>query len=349
MRKWLTIMQVCFTYVGTVVGAGFATGQEILQFFTKYGWMATATIGLSSLLFIWIGTKLMSLAQEIQAQSYEDLNRLLFGERAGVWVSRFTFVIMFGVTTVMLAGGGSVFAEQLHLSYQTGLLITLFLAYIVLSKGISAIVAVNSFVVPLMVLFSCAAVIFTWDTPGSNNWLVRTTDDSAFRVWAAPLLYSAFNLSMAQAVLVPLGSMIKDKSILRLGGLLGGLVIGLMLLAGHFALSAQMPGISQFEIPMAHIFYKAAPFLQIMFLLVIYGEIFTTYIANAFGLCLQVEQRLSVPRQLIIITVLTLSYLVSQIGFKTLLTTLYPLFGLISLVWLALVMGRRSAATANKG
>ncbi|MEK1832032.1 hypothetical protein AAAC51_33515 [Priestia megaterium] len=37
MKRWKLTLQVAATYVGTVVGAGFATGKEIVQFFTQYG------------------------------------------------------------------------------------------------------------------------------------------------------------------------------------------------------------------------------------------------------------------------------------------------------------------------
>lgn len=63
-------------------------------------------------------------------------------------------IVLFGITTVMLAGGGTVFEEQLHLSYQTGLLVTLVLSYLVLSRGIGAIMTVNSIVVPIMLLLA---------------------------------------------------------------------------------------------------------------------------------------------------------------------------------------------------
>ncbi|MGK0698137.1 hypothetical protein ACR3I8_00415 [Priestia flexa] len=32
MTKWKLTLQVAATYIGTVVGAGFATGKEIVQF-----------------------------------------------------------------------------------------------------------------------------------------------------------------------------------------------------------------------------------------------------------------------------------------------------------------------------
>ncbi|NOU97904.1 hypothetical protein GC093_32460 [Paenibacillus sp. LMG 31456] len=338
MRKLGSILQVCFTYVGTVVGAGFATGQEILQFFTRYGWMATLTIGISSLLFVWLGIKLMLLAHDVKARSYEDLNRLLFGEKVGEWISLFTLITLFGVTTVMLAGAGSVFKEQFHLPNQLGLVVTLVLAFIVLNNGMKAILAVNSIVVPLMLSFSCIVVWDNWGIPGSNNWLQLTSDFSMVRIWFAPFLYAAFNLTMSQGVLVPLGAQTKDRSVLFWGGISGGVIIGMMLLAGHFALSAQMPGISQFEIPMGHLIHNLGPLLQLLFIGVIYGEIFTTLIADVYGLSTQLEQRTRISRNWVLILILLLSYIISQLGFKTLLSTLYPFFGLVSAAWMIMII-----------
>ncbi|MDO3677624.1 hypothetical protein [Paenibacillus ehimensis] len=36
-KKTVSILQIAATYTGTVVGAGFASGQSIMQFFTVYG------------------------------------------------------------------------------------------------------------------------------------------------------------------------------------------------------------------------------------------------------------------------------------------------------------------------
>jgi uncharacterized membrane protein YkvI len=337
------IIRVAFTYIGTIVGAGFASGQEILQFFTRYGWMATLTIALSSFIFVIVGTKLMLMAHTVKAKSYEDLNQLLFGEKLGGFISLFTMLILFSVTTVMLAGGGTLFQEQLHLSYQTGLLVTIGLAYWVLTKGIEAIMTVNSIVVPIMMTFSLVLVIYTWHSPGSMNWLSHSSDEPITAIWLAPFLYTAFNLAMAQSVLVPMGAAIRERTTLYWGGLLGGIGIGLLLLSAHYALSAQMPGIAQFEIPMGNIITRLGSAAQISYILVIYGEIFTTYIADAYGLCQQLQQRTRLHPKFILIAVLALSYIVSLIGFKVLLSALYPLFGLVSLAWLVMMLWRNRA------
>lgn len=342
MRRWGSILQVSFTYVGTVVGAGFATGQEILQFFTRYGWMATLTIGITSVLFVWLGIKLMLLANAVGAKSYEDLNKLLFGERIGSLVSLFTLISLFGVSAVMLAGAGSVFSEHLNLPYQMGLVFTLLLSYVLLIRGMDAIMAVNSIVVPLMVIFSCIVVWNAINASGSANWLLLESGYSTQRIWFAPFLYAAFNLTMAQAVLVPLGAQVQDRSVLFWGGLWGGVSIGLMLIAGHFALSAQMPGIMSYDIPMGQLIYGLGSLLPLLFVFVIYGEIFTTLLADVYGLSLQIEQRTRLSYKTIVPMVLLLSYGVSQIGFKALISSLYPLLGMLSLAWMVMMMWRKT-------
>jgi uncharacterized membrane protein YkvI len=277
----------------------------------------------------------------LKAKSYEDLNRMLFGPKIGSWVSLFMLFVLFGICTVMLAGAGTVFSERLHLSYQTGLFVTLIFAYWIISRGIGMIMTVNTIVVPIMLTFSAIILWNTFESPGSDGWLRITTDQTAAKLWAAPLLYTAFNLATAQAILVPVGASASRKSVLYWGAGIGGALIGLLLLGAHIALSAQMPGISQYDIPMAGLIGNLGMVFQILFLMVIFGEIFTTYIADIYGLTLQIEHRLKWNRQLILFILLIASYAVSQIGFKELLSTLYPIFGMISTVWLTLIAWRK--------
>ena len=57
--------QLAFVYVGTVVGAGFATGREIVEFFLRFGWPGLAGILISGLMFTFLGAKMMLIAVRI--------------------------------------------------------------------------------------------------------------------------------------------------------------------------------------------------------------------------------------------------------------------------------------------
>lgn len=126
-HRWVKIFQIAVTYIGTVVGAGFASGQSIMQFFTLYGSVGAAGIIVSTLLFMWLGTKMMIYAHRIQAFSYQEFNDHLFGSLFGKVANFLTLLILLGVTAVMLSGTGSIFAEQLQLPYQLGIIVSIVL------------------------------------------------------------------------------------------------------------------------------------------------------------------------------------------------------------------------------
>lgn len=337
MKSWIRSLQIAFTFIGTVVGAGFATGREVMQFFTRFGHWGALMIGAATLLFVWLGAKMMLLSAELKARSYEDLNKHLFGDRMGAWVSHLMLLLLLGVNAVMLAGAGSIFSEHLNIGYQTGLLITMMACFLLLRKGMSAILAINTLVVPVMLTFTFALVAHALSGPGSDRWLTLGTEESPWAAWMSPFLYAAFNLSMSQAVLVPLGSAIGDRVTLRRGAWLGGLGIGAMLLAGHLTLSSRMPGIQQFDIPMGGIARETGPWIHYIYIFLIFMEIFTTLVADIYGLTLQLQERFKVSGWLLTLSVLLFCFLAGQFGFGPLLSTLYPLFGMLSLGWMFLI------------
>ena len=115
------IIQIAAVYVGTVVGAGFATGREIVEFFTKYGFYGLLGICVAGLLFIYFGTKVMLVAVRINARSYQDFNAYLFGNRWALYINGLFFIMLFCVNAVMLSGAGSLFEEQLGMPKTVGI------------------------------------------------------------------------------------------------------------------------------------------------------------------------------------------------------------------------------------
>ena len=57
----VSTLKVAAAYIGTVVGAGFATGQEILQFFNRFGVMGLVGIVIATIMFVVFGYLIMDL------------------------------------------------------------------------------------------------------------------------------------------------------------------------------------------------------------------------------------------------------------------------------------------------
>ncbi|GMA48708.1 hypothetical protein GCM10025857_00650 [Alicyclobacillus contaminans] len=117
---WLAFQVGC-TYIGTVVGAGFASGQEIFRFFGRFGTAGVFAIALAAVLFAWLGYRVMYLGHVLRARSYRELNRHLFGETVGTVLDVVLSIMLFGVTVAMIAGAGALFQQSLHISFQWGL------------------------------------------------------------------------------------------------------------------------------------------------------------------------------------------------------------------------------------
>lgn len=336
-RNWPAAFQIAAVYVGTVVGAGFATGKEIVEFFSRFGFFGFISILISGYLLIMLGSKLMRMAAHIKARSYQEFNTYLFGKWAGRGINFFMLFMLLGVSAVMLAGAGAIFEEQLGLSKNLGVFLTIFLSFIIMIIGTKGLVAVNTFVVPLMISFSLILMILSVRIPHFlEHFFYIPHADDGWKSVVAPFSYTALNLALAQAVLVPIANEVQDDWTIKWGGILGGASLTLILISGHFTL-IMLPNLELYEIPMAVIMKNLAPFLYWVFVLIIYGEIFTSVIGNVFGLDRQLKQYMGVPTMVSITAIFTVSYLISLVDYGKLLSYLYPLFGYVSLSFFVLL------------
>lgn len=335
--NWGAAFQVAAVYVGTVVGAGFATGREIVEFFTRFGFIGLVGILMCGYILIFQGSKLMRISARIGAKSYQEFNEYLFGKFFGTCINILMLVMLLGVSAVMLSGAGAVFEEQLGISKNVGLFITIALTIVVMIVGIKGLFAVNTFVVPMMIAFSLILMFISIRLPNFlDQFLYIPYAEDGWKSVVAPFSYTALNLGLAQAVLVPVASEIKDDQTLKWGGILGGTALTLILISSHTTL-VMLPNIENFEIPMAVIMKNLAEGFYWIFILIIYGEIFTSVIGNIFGLERQIKNYLPIPSLVIVGTILAVTSLISLVDYGTLLSYLYPIFGYVCMTFIVLL------------
>lgn len=337
--SFLQALQIAALFIGTIVGAGFSTGQEIIQFFSRYGMFAIYAIIIATILFIWLGYKIMVLASSIQAKSFENLNIELFGYKLGKAISWFLFIVLIGVCSVMLAGAGAVFKENWNIHTQIGLLVTVVATYLIVRKGLNAVFMVNNIVVPIMILFTIILAIDAFNDPQLLFYIdAGQTNQPQWRALVTPFVYVAFNLTLAQAVLVPIGSKIQNKRTLLHGAILAGVGIGFMIGIAHLTISTHFAVIDKLSIPMGGIALTIGGIIYKIYIIIIFAEIFTTLVADIYGVALQTKQYINLPLTVIYGLILFICYIIAQFGFDKLISFIYQVFGFLSLGWLALLI-----------
>ncbi|UII57187.1 GerAB/ArcD/ProY family transporter [Cytobacillus spongiae] len=335
--NWGAAFQIAAVYVGTVVGAGFATGKEIVEFFTRFGFIGLVSILMSGYIMVFLGSKLMRISAHIGATSYQEFNEHLFGRFFGTTINFLMLFMLLGVCAVMLAGAGAVFEEQLGLTKSVGVFLTIGLAIIVMFVGTKGLFAVNTFVVPLMIMFSFFLMFLSIKLPNFIDQLLYIPyAEDGWKSVIAPFSYTSLNLALAQAVLVPIATEIKHDQTIKWGGIIGGILLTIILISSHITL-IMLPNLEVYEIPMAVVMKNLASGFYWIFVIVIYGEIFTSVIGNVFGLERQIRKYVNIPSIVTVCSIFVVTFFISLIDYSTLLAYLYPLFGYISIVFIVLL------------
>ncbi|MFC7441888.1 hypothetical protein [Laceyella putida] len=296
------------------------------------------------MLFALLGTRMMLLGCRLQARSYEEFNQYLFGERWGPMMTALISVMLLGVTSAMMSGTGSLFAEQLGLSFHVGVIFTALLSFFFIVRGMDGVLSVNSLVVPLMFLFIVLVAAHAWQSGDLTSLATLIPEPERSHWLPSAFVYVSFNLVLTQAVLVPLGAEVADERTIKLGGWIGGVGLGIMLFACNLALQLHWQKASQLDIPMGYVISTLGVGVKFLFLAMMWAEIFTSLIGNVYGLTANLSQVMPLKKPLIMVLIFGVAYLFSLIGFPTLVHYLYPLFGYCGLVVLTVMICRRMPA-----
>ncbi|MCL2843567.1 MAG: hypothetical protein FWE28_08965 [Oscillospiraceae bacterium] len=334
-------VKIAMVYIGTVVGAGFATGQEVLQFFVAFGASGLWGILLSTVLFVGYGVLIMRLGLAMAAESHQEILPRLGGKLFQSAMDVLIMVSLFAALTAMLAGTGALFAQQFGMPAVLGNALMGVVTVLTVCKGLRGVIGAISAVVPFLLASVIAIGVFSLlaepvavsVTPPMEgrglmgNWL-----------WAA-VLYGSYNILMSAAVLAPLGTAAGDRQTILRGGALGGIGLGAAALMIFLAITAN-PESAGFEVPMLHLAGQVTPLAGMLFSVVLLAEVYTTAVGSLYGFSARLQR--SGQHTRLIVGTAGAAFLASLLGFSNLVRYLYPLQGYGGLVFLvALLVVRR--------
>lgn len=338
MKKGVVIaFQIAAVFIGTIVGAGLASGQEIRQFFTEYGYKGFWGILICCLIYIIIGYMIMCISIKYRLKSYNELINLVLAPRFfAKFTEGITSLFLISGAAIILAGSGSLIHQYFGVSKWTGIVVMAVISLLVLLRDTKGLIEVNSFIVPslilvLLTLFTLYIFFYkdivSWNYIKAvpvykNNWLVSS------------LLYSGFNILGCSGVLVPLSSEMKNKKSLFFGIILGSVTLTVLSVIINFLLLMNVPYIFKYEIPLLYIANRFGNVIQMMLLCIIWLEMFSTEVSDIYSVGKAMTQIFNLPYKKAVFLVILIALPISQIGFVKLISVIYPAFGVISLIFM---------------
>lgn len=326
----LNVFKVAATYIGTVVGAGFASGQEVLQFFSAYGITGIFGIIFATLLFFFFGYTILVIGKALNVSSYVEVVRFTNGKIIGTIIDIIITVFLFGALAAMIAGAGAIFDEQFQLASLWGTILMAIISLLTVITGMKGVINAISYVVPVLlvsVLFIAIYSISINPITAADLQASKSIEGAAPNWFISALNYASYNLVIAVAVLAPMGAKAKNKKTLLWGALLGGLGLGIGIIAIFFSILTNLDSVSNVEVPMILIASKIAPFIQLIFAIVLFAEVYTTAVGNLYGFVSRMNFIAARFRIWVIAGTTLAAFLFSQIGFSAMVKYLYPAVG----------------------
>lgn len=249
------------TYAGAIVafliGSGFATGQEILQYFTSYGyWGVFGTGALVLLLMTYVAVEFFSVGQAKKFERPSMIFHYYCGKHLGTFFDFFSVLFVFLSFTVMVAGAGAVFEEHYGLSKFIGGIGLAVAVGISVWFGLKSLVDVIGKIGPLIVVIAIAlGVVGIVRNPGGiaegNALLPELALTQASTNWfMAALSYVGFCMLWLAAFLTALGKTARSRKEATSGALVGAVAFSVACIIVGLGLLANITRVGNTEIPM---------------------------------------------------------------------------------------------------
>ena len=328
------ILKVCFVIIGTIIGAGFASGKEIYTFFCVYGFNGFIGILISNAIIGLVIYSTFSVVLDKNINSYSNFLDYSVGSKKilNYTINNIMNIFLFISFIVMVSGFGAYFSQEFNISAILGSSIIAVLAFITFFKDIDGIVKINTLLIPilifLVVLLGLKDNLFSFKfnslpSLSGANWLIKS------------ILYASYNSIVLIPIIINLKDLVTNKSQIKYIIIFTLLVMIVLSCIIFIILQINLSEIQNIDIPVIFIANKFGKLFKYLYGLVVLIAIFTTAISEGYSLLENIaKSKKSYFIISVIICVVAVGF--SNIGFSKLLDSLYPFLGYLGLIQIAI-------------
>ena len=316
------ILKVVFVIIGTMIGAGFASGQEVYLFFFSYGIEGMIGLIISGLIIGFVIYKTFQILDKYGTGTYKEFLDILIQKDGKIKPIINNIINLFILITffIMIAGFGAYFEQELGINSLIGSSILAVVTFVVFMTSVKGVVKANELLVPILIGFLVVIGLINLKDIHLlelGNYIIKTNESSFF---LSAVLYSSYN----SILLIPVLLILKIAIISTIVIILLSIVVFLLLVRVDVE-------ISRLEMPAVYVVTNMFSVLKYIYGFIILGSIFTTAISLGTSFLQNTTKSKKSYTQIGAIMCIT-SVLVSKIGFSNLVSLLYPIFGYLGLL-----------------
>lgn len=327
-------VKAIFVIIGTIIGAGFASGQEIYSFFNVYGENGIIGICISSSI---LGMAIYSILKKLRQKNINSYSDLLININVPyklVYIINIIINIFLLVSFyIMISGFTAYFKQEFSIPSILTAIVILVICYITFMKNIEGIAKVNSIIIPILIAIilllgyksDLPNIIFNIDMESieiSSNWIIKSIE------------YAGYNSILLIPILISLKkyAINNEKKI----SIITSSVFFILAIIIYFIIF-KWGDVSSVEVPLVYIANKYGTFLKCVYGIVVISAIFTTMISAGYGF-LQNSSKSKKVYKIMAIIMCSTAIFVANLSFSGLVNLTYPVFGILGILQLVFIL-----------
>lgn len=160
--SWKTLLILAGSYVSFGIGAGFATGSEVLQFWAPHGLPAIAGVIISAALILLCIAVVSRDCRKYGLKDMDMMYKHYCGKYLGTFIKWFNTLTFFLMVGSMIAGGASSMNSILGLDTRIGTVVMLAVVLVTALLGMKKVTDVLGGIAPIILLAVVVICIFSY-------------------------------------------------------------------------------------------------------------------------------------------------------------------------------------------
>lgn len=343
--NWGRVISFAGAFIAFQIGSGFATGQEILQYFASYGLKGVCGALLAMVLMTWASVSFMTAGKK-HGLEQNGVFQCYLGETAGLFFDFFSVLFLYLSYWVMAAGAGAAMAQHYGMPRAFGSILMAVLSGVTVLFGLSGIVDILGKIGP--VIAGAVILIGLWTVlrdpsavlEGNRLLPYLEVNRASFHWAAAAAAYVGYSVLGMAVFLSAMGATAGSVKEAAFGGGLGAVGFCCAVIVMALGLLTQIDRVARLPIPMLALAGSVHPLLPGFFTLIIMAGIYTTAVPLLWSVTARFAPDKSV-RFRVLALVLAVAGTVAgvKIPFVSLVGSVYLINGYLGILFLLLALG----------
>lgn len=345
--SYANVFKIAGAIITALIGSGFSSGEESLQFFTVYGVRGLVSGAIALVIFALAIGLVVRYGYIYSENPPKTIFRYYLGKIMGSFLNLYIPVLAFLIGVVTISGSGAAINQYFGLDNFWGTLIMSTIVLIAVLSGFNRLINLLGALGPLTVIAALFIGIYTFitnfDGIQASEAYLQTTENlpygagNSMSFWLlGGILFISYNILGGVPFISKLGSTSQSKKEGFYGGMFAGVGLMVAAMSLNLAMLTDVEQILNVEVPILYLAESIHPLVGVVFIYVLLQEMFSTSCAFIWTVSDAVTTHRTPVRlqRIVIIANAIITFIVAQLPFRTLVNIVYPISGYIGLIFL---------------